>query len=162
MGDQWDTLCLIWLIITSLVQDTKAVLKNLVHKEIEVQTMEGKFYTMRILPYRTQNNVIEGAVINFIDITKNVKTREALRKANTELLRLAVVVRDLHDAITVQDLEGNIKAWNPAAVIMYVYSESEALLMNVNDLIPKNLIAQELEKINQLTQLKILESYQTR
>jgi len=162
LGDQWDTLCLIWLIITSLVQDTKAVLKNLVHKEIEVQTMEGKFYTMRILPYRTQNNVIEGAVINFIDITKNVKTREALRKANTELLRLAVVVRDLHDAITVQDLEGNIKAWNPAAVIMYVYSESEALLMNVNDLIPKNLIAQELEKINQLTQLKILESYQTR
>ncbi|MGV8905201.1 MAG: chemotaxis protein CheB [Acetobacterium sp.] len=145
-----------------LVQDTRAVLKSLSPKEIEVQTMEGKFYTMRILPYRTQNNVVEGAVINFIDITKNVTTREALRTANTELLRLAVVVRDSHDAVTVQDLEGNIKAWNPSAVKMYGYNESEALLMNVSDLIPENLVARELEKINQLTQSKILKPYQTR
>jgi two-component system CheB/CheR fusion protein len=43
-----------------------------------------------------------------------VRTREALRKAN-ELLRLAVVVRDATDAITVQDLEGRTIAWNPGA-----------------------------------------------
>lgn len=145
-----------------LVQDSKSVLETLIPKEIEVETMEGKFYTMRILPYRTQNNVIEGAVINFIDITKNVKTREALRKANTKLLRLAVVVRDSHDAVTVQDLEGKIKAWNPAAVEMYGFSESEALSMNVRDLIPKDIITKELDIIRQLTQSKSLEPYQTR
>ncbi|HEY5537574.1 MAG TPA: chemotaxis protein CheB, partial [Acetobacterium sp.] len=145
-----------------LVQDTTAVLKNLVPKETEVQTVEGKFYIMRILPYRTQNNVIEGAVINFIDITKNVKTREALRAANSELLRLAVVVRDSHDAITVQDLEGNIKAWNPAAEKMYGFSESEALLMNVSELTPKNLIQKEIVKVNQLSQSKILKPYKTK
>jgi two-component system CheB/CheR fusion protein len=60
---------------------------------------------MRILPYRTLDNVIEGAVITFVDITEIAQTREALRQAN-ELLRLAVVVRDASDAITVQDLDG--------------------------------------------------------
>jgi two-component system CheB/CheR fusion protein len=52
------------------------------------------------------------------DITERKHAEESLRKAN-ELLRLAVVVRDAHDAITVQDLEGRIIAWNPGAVRMY-------------------------------------------
>ena len=85
-----------------LVADVQAVLDTLIPKEVEVQTTEGKWYTMRIQPYRTLDNVIEGAVITFVDITEMKKTQEALRKAN-DLLRLAVVVRDAHDAITVQD-----------------------------------------------------------
>ncbi|KNZ41173.1 chemotaxis protein CheR [Acetobacterium bakii] len=144
-----------------LVQDLKSVLDTLIPKEIEVKTIQGNFYTMRILPYRTQNNVIEGVVINFIDITANVATREALKKANNELLRLAVIVRDSHDAITVQDLDGHILAWNPAAVKIYGFSESEALGMNVSDLIPKDLMTDELNAIRQLTQAEILEPYRT-
>jgi PAS domain S-box-containing protein len=57
------------------------------------------------------------------------KAQEALRKAN-DLRRLAVVVRDAHDAITVQDLDGRILAWNPGAERMYGWSEAEALAMN--------------------------------
>jgi two-component system, chemotaxis family, CheB/CheR fusion protein len=34
-----------------------------------VQTAEGRWYTMRIQPYRTMDNVIEGAVLTFVDIT---------------------------------------------------------------------------------------------
>src|SRR3954471_21440851 len=66
----------------SLVGDIKAVLQNLIPKEVDVQTIEGNWYTMRILPYRTLDNVIEGAVITFVDITEVVTIREALRKAN--------------------------------------------------------------------------------
>ncbi len=95
-----------------LVADTQAVLDTLIPKEVIVQTTAGQWYALRIQPYRTLNNVIEGAVITFVDITEMERTRAALRKAN-DLLRLAVVVRDAHDAITVQDLEGRILAWNP-------------------------------------------------
>src|SRR5665811_1274366 len=95
-----------------LVEDARAVLDTLVSKEAEVQSLAGEWYAMRILPYRTLGNVIEGVVITFMDITKTKRAEEALRKAN-ELLRLAVVVRDAHDAITVQDLDGRILAWNP-------------------------------------------------
>ena len=143
-----------------LVADVQEVLNTLIPKEIDVQTPEPKNYTMRILPYRTLDNVIEGAVITFVDITEIVRTREALHKAN-ELLRLAVVVRDAHDAITVQDLEGRIIAWNPGATRMYGWTELEALSMNVRDRIPAALQESALAKVHQLSQTEILEPYQT-
>ncbi|MEI6309654.1 MAG: chemotaxis protein CheB [bacterium] len=143
-----------------LVEDVRSVLNTLLPKEVDVQTAEGKWYTMRIQPYRTLDNVIEGAVITFVDITEVKKTREALRKTN-ETLRLAVVVRDAHDAITVQDLDGRILAWNPGAVRMYGWSEAEALGMNVRDRIPEELREEALAKVHQLSQAEILEPYHT-
>ncbi|MDP3290402.1 MAG: PAS domain-containing protein, partial [Sulfuricurvum sp.] len=65
-----------------LVSDIHNVLDTLTSQEIEVQTVDGLWFTMRIQPYRTLNNVIEGAVISFVDITETVHIREALRKAN--------------------------------------------------------------------------------
>ena len=53
----------------SLVQDVQSVLDTLVPMEMEVQILGGKWYMMRILPYRTIENIIEGAVITFSDIT---------------------------------------------------------------------------------------------
>lgn len=144
----------------SLVADSQAVLDTLVPKEVDVQTTEGKWYTMRILPYRTLDNVIEGAVITFVEITEMVRAREALLKAN-ELLRLAVVVRDAFDAITVQDLEGRTLAWNPGAVRMYGWNEAEALAMNVRDRTPPALREQALARVHQLGQAEILEPYRT-
>jgi two-component system CheB/CheR fusion protein len=143
-----------------LVADTQAVLDTLVQKEIETQTAEGKWYTLRIQPYRTLENVIEGAVITFVDITEIKKTQEALRKAN-ELLRLSIVVRDARDAVTVQDMDGNILAWNPGAVRMYGWTEAEALAMNVRELIPEGLREEALAKIKQLSLAEILEPYRS-
>ena len=145
---------------TSLVADVKTVLATLIPKEVEVQTTEGIWYAMRIHPYRTLSNVIEGAVITFVDITEIRRLAASLQKANDQL-RLAVVVRDAHDAITVQDLEGRILAWNPGAVRMYGWSEDEALAMNVRDRIPKELRKDALAKIHLLSQAEILESYRT-
>jgi two-component system CheB/CheR fusion protein len=69
----------------SLVTDAKAVLDTLIPKEVEVKSRTGAWYTMRILPYRTMDNVIEGVVINFIDITEMKETRESLRETNAYL-----------------------------------------------------------------------------
>jgi PAS domain S-box-containing protein len=94
------------------------------------------------------------------DITVRKRAEEALRKAN-ELLRLAVVVRDAYDAITVQDLDGRIIAWNPGAVRLYGWSEAEALAMNIRDRIPEELREEALAKVHQLSRAEILESYHT-
>jgi len=143
-----------------LVADTKTVLQTLVPIEVEVQTTESRWYTLRIQPYRTLDNVIEGAVITFVDISEIVRNREALKKAN-EMLRLAVVVRDAHDAITVQDLEGRTLAWNPGAVKLYGWSQEEALGMNVRDRIPSDFQQDALAKLHQLSEAEILEPYHT-
>ncbi len=144
----------------SLVTDTQSVLNTLVLKEVEVQTKEGSWYAMRIQPYRTLNNVIEGAVISFVNISEMIQARIALDNAN-DLLRLAVVVRDAHDAITVQSMTGQTLAWNPGAVRMYGWSEAEALKINVRDRIPQDLREKALAKLKQLSQAEILEPYLT-
>ncbi len=144
----------------SLVTDTQEVLDTLIPKEIEVQNAKKMWYTLRIQPYRTLDNIIEGAVISFVDITETVQMREALRHAN-ELSRLAVVVRDAHDAITVQDLDGRIISWNSGAVRMYGWSESEALAMNVSDRIPEKQRKKALAKLHELSQDEILKPYRT-
>jgi two-component system CheB/CheR fusion protein len=53
----------------NLVKDVQAVLRDLVPRIAKVQTRAGTWFQMRIRPYRTLENVIEGAVITFIDIT---------------------------------------------------------------------------------------------
>jgi two-component system CheB/CheR fusion protein len=145
---------------TTLVADLQAVLKTLIPKEAEVQTADGKSYTLRILPYRTLDNVIEGAVITFVEITEVKRTREALRKANA-LLRLAVVVRDAHDAITVQQLDGRIIAWNPGAEHLYGWTEREALKMNTRERIPQAHQEDALLKVRQLGVAQELAPYTT-
>ena len=145
---------------SSLVADAQKVLNTLIPIQIDVQTTGNNFFTMRILPYRTLDNVIEGVVITFVEITEIVRTREALRKAN-ELLRLAVVVRDATDAITVQDLEGRTIAWNPGATRMYGWTEEEALRMNVRERIPTAKRDNALTRIQQLSQTVTLEPYAT-
>jgi two-component system CheB/CheR fusion protein len=51
-----------------LGEDVRSVLDSLIPRETEVQTRDGHWYLMRILPYRTVENVIEGAVLTFVDI----------------------------------------------------------------------------------------------
>jgi PAS domain S-box-containing protein len=57
--------------------------------------------------------------------------------------RLATVVRDSNDAITIQDFAGNIIAWNHGAELMFGYSESEALQMTIWQLAPPHKAAEQ-------------------
>lgn len=143
-----------------LVPDIRSVLDTLVTVEIEVLTTSGNWYTMHIQPYRTLDNVIEGAVISFLNITEMVHTREALKKAH-EQDRLAAVVRDSFDAITMQDLDGQTLAWNPGAERFYGWSETEALQMNVRDRIPVALRKEELDILKRLSKAETLQAHIT-
>ena len=118
-----------------LTEDIEGVLETLVPCEKEVQTQDGSWYLLQIRPYRTRENVIEGAVITFTDITEVKEARATIREAEA-LRRLAVVVDDANDAVTMQSLDGRILAWNPAAVRTYGWSQAEALEMNYMDLVP--------------------------
>src|SRR5262249_29541188 len=68
-------------IVTQLVDDdlgdhAREVLRTLVFQEAEVRTRDGRWYLRRILPYRTVDNVIDGVVVTFVNITE---VREAQR-----------------------------------------------------------------------------------
>ncbi|MHA4866774.1 chemotaxis protein CheB [Duganella sp. PWIR1] len=59
-----------------LEQDAHEVLRTLVFCEREIPTRNGGWFTVRIMPYRTVENVIDGVVVTFINIT-NAKALEA-------------------------------------------------------------------------------------
>jgi two-component system, chemotaxis family, CheB/CheR fusion protein len=141
-----------------LVEDVRMVLETLVPIEVEVQTNSGAGYLLRIRPYRTQENVIEGAVITFTEITEMKTAQTALREA--EALRcMAAVVRDANDAVLVLDLEGRILAWNPGARRTYGWSEAEALAMNVRDLVAEGQGEESLTILKQLARAEVLEPH---
>ena len=140
--------------------DIKEVLVSLVPKELEVQTSGGEWYLLRIRPYRTLENVIEGAVITLTEISTMKKAQAALRDSEA-LRRLAVVVRDARDAMIVQDMTGRILAWNPQAEKMYGWSEAEALAMNIVDLMPESEREQALGTFRQQCQASVLDPQRT-
>jgi len=139
-----------------LAGDIREVLESLVPKELEVQTTTGEWYLLRIRPYRTLENVIEGAVITFTEISIMKKAQAALRHSEA-LRRLAVVVRDARDAILVQDMTGRILAWNPGAERMYGWSEAEALAMNIRELMPEGERENALATVRQQCEAGVLE-----
>ena len=77
--------------------DAREVLRTLVFCQREVRSVDGRWYQMRILPYRTAANVIAGLVITFVDITR-VKRAELV--AQSLRSRVASAVRSLpHPAV---------------------------------------------------------------
>ena len=105
------------------------VLRNLNTVEIEILSKDLVWYAMKVMPYRTVENVIDGVVMTFVDIHK-VKQADKVK-------RLATVLDDSNDAVMVLDLKGNITAWNKGAQHMYGWTETEALKMNFIQVVPE-------------------------
>ncbi|MBI1877268.1 MAG: PAS domain-containing protein [Chloroflexi bacterium] len=72
-----------------LVQAAQGVLDSLAPWEAEVQSRDGRWYLMRIRPYQTVDNVIEGVMLTFNDITeqKAVQTQLSQAQATVEVAR---------------------------------------------------------------------------
>jgi len=71
-----------------LVEDLKQVLDTLVYKEMQVQTKSGDWYLLRIMPYRTTENVIDGGVLTFTNIGAVKKLEEAVGTNESRLQKL--------------------------------------------------------------------------
>lgn len=69
------------LLYPDLHADVKETLRTLAFSEKQVATSDGHWFTVRIMPYRTLANVIEGVVITFVDITAAKELESRLRKA---------------------------------------------------------------------------------
>ncbi len=109
----------------TLLADTQAVLDTLVPKEVEVRTQAGMWYAMRILPYRTLENVIEGAVITFTDITESKQMRMALSAAHARLAE--AVVATVREPLMVLDADLGVVSANRAFYTTFKVSPEDTL-----------------------------------
>ena len=68
----------------TLLHDSGSVLQSLAPIEREVETPDGSWYIRRILPYRTQNDRVEGVVITYTDITERRRATDAMEAAKRQ------------------------------------------------------------------------------
>lgn len=64
----------------TLPDDAHETLRTLVFSEKQIQSNDQRWFSVRIMPYRRLDNVIDGAVITFVDITATKKLEASLRR----------------------------------------------------------------------------------
>jgi two-component system CheB/CheR fusion protein len=104
----------------ALMANCTAVLKTLGSRESEVRTKDGSWYLMRIMPYRTAENVIDGLVLTFVDIHR-------LKDAQKNLTRMSKVFMGSVDPIIIVDLDDTVTDLNDEALRTYGLSRGQLL-----------------------------------
>lgn len=113
------------LLYPMLQQDAETVLQNLRPIEREVWTKDAHCYLVRLRPYRTVEDKIDGVVITFVDITEREKAKEALQQSEEYYRLLVEGVQEY--AIFLLDMAGRIATWNSGAQQIFQYEGSEVI-----------------------------------
>jgi two-component system CheB/CheR fusion protein len=115
-----------------LLRDVQQVLDRLTSLERNIQTTTDEWYTMRILPYRTLDNYINGAVITFTRIT-GLKTLESKLQESVNLLEAMRTA--VHEPVVVLDAR------------LHVYFSNQAFA-DLFGRVPADLAAQSLTQLD--------------
>ncbi|MHA4845701.1 PAS domain S-box protein, partial [Flavitalea antarctica] len=111
------------LIYDELMQDAEIVLNKLATIEREVSTTDNRTFVMRLLPYRTFENTINGVVLTFFDITNRKLIQNALQQSEEYLRLLIESAQDY--AILTLDPNRKVVSWSIGAHNIMGYMESE-------------------------------------
>ncbi len=77
-----------------IVKESRHVLEKLATVENQIETKEGRWYNMRIIPYRTVDNVIDGVVMTFNDITELKRLEQSLRESRDYAEAIIATIRE--------------------------------------------------------------------
>jgi two-component system CheB/CheR fusion protein len=110
-----------------LVKDARAVLADLAPIRREVRSRSNRWYDMRIRPYRTMDDKIDGVVITFVDVSERHAVEQTLRSNERQLLQQKHLVDLSRDPIFVWDFDGGILEWNRGSEELYGYTREQAL-----------------------------------
>jgi two-component system CheB/CheR fusion protein len=111
------------LVTDDLAGTVERVMQTLHSVEREVATRDGHRFVMRIFPYRTLEDHIDGVVITFVDITER-KRAEDRWQASEERLRLLVESASDFAIFTITH-DGLIDSWSAGAERVFGYAEGE-------------------------------------
>ena len=110
----------------------RKVLKTLITIEAIIQTKDGRWFSVRIMPYITLDDRIDGLVITFTDITVAKKLEIKLEALNATLtvseMRYRLLFESGKDGILILDAEsGMILEINPFLIKLLGYSKEQLI-----------------------------------
>jgi two-component system, chemotaxis family, CheB/CheR fusion protein len=94
-----------------LLDDARTVLATLVPRARDVRTRSGDWFMARIQPYRTIENMIDGVVLTFTDISGRVKAEAALRASGA---LAEAIVNSVREPLAVLDCVFQVVTASPA------------------------------------------------
>ncbi len=110
-----------------LLDDATTVLRDLSFVEREVASRARRWYLLRLRPYRTLDNRIDGVVVTFIDVTERRAAEEALRRSEGRLRQMIQLVELSREPVCVWEFDNEIIEWNRGSEALFGYSRDEAL-----------------------------------
>ncbi|RYG88053.1 MAG: PAS domain S-box protein [Alphaproteobacteria bacterium] len=109
----------------ALSDDAVATFSSLRIVEREVGSIDGRWFLARLLPYRTAEDRIDGAVLTFVDITSR---RSAELNVHIDQERMQLIAASMPDfAIMTMDEAGLVTSWSAGAERLFGHAESEMI-----------------------------------
>jgi two-component system CheB/CheR fusion protein len=128
--------------VHDLAADLERVIERLQTIEREVATTEGKWHLMRLLPYRTAEDRIDGVVVTFVDITERKRDEDALLRSREQLeQRVLERTREVREAtamlqaivdasplaIIAVGSDRRVRTWNASAETMFGLAAADVM-----------------------------------
>jgi two-component system CheB/CheR fusion protein len=110
-----------------MIKDARAVLADLAPIRREVRSSADRWFDVRMRPYRTVDDKIDGVVITFVDISDRRQIEEALRASERHLLHEKQLIDLSRAPIFVWELDGSIVQWNRGCEEFYGFKRAEAI-----------------------------------
>jgi len=118
-----------------LIKDVRSVLADLAPVRREIKSRRDRWFDVRMRPYRTVDDRIEGVVLTFVDITERRQAEETLRLNAQQLHQQKQLIDLSREPVFVWDFDNGIIDWNRGCEEFYGYSRAEAQGRRPHDLL---------------------------
>jgi len=132
------------LIYPELAEDANEVLKTLVFIKKQIPTKDERWFSIRIMPYRTFDDKIDGLVITFFNIT-DLKLMETKLTENEQMHQL--ILNSSSDLIVKLSANWNILEFNQEAEKFFASKRDEALGQNFIKLFVPGKLQKKTERV---------------
>ena len=130
--------------LENFLEHMESVLKSLVTYESKIEDIKGREYLLKISPFKSQKDEVQGIIMVFVDLTQANRLKRALEISDKALEALEskhenqeeifkLITNNLHDMVCIINKNGNIEYCNPSGVNITGYPLKKLYYVNLLD-----------------------------